>query len=52
MKKKKITKNIAIILSLSVITGSMPLSQNILVSAAGKTTLSASKMTLAVGGEI
>ena len=51
MKKKKITKNIAIILSLSVITGSMPLSQNILVSAAGKTTLSASKMTLAVGGE-
>ena len=51
MKKKKITKNIAVILSLSVITGSMPLSQITSASAAGKTALSASKMTLAVGGE-
>ena len=48
MKKKIITKNIAIVLSLSVITGSMPLSQITLVSAAGKTALSARKMTLAV----
>ena len=51
MKKKTIINNIAIILSLSVITGSMPLSQITLVSAAGKTALSARKMTLAVGGK-
>ncbi len=51
MKKKTIINNIAIILSLSVITGSMPLSQMTLVSAAGKAALSTSKMVLAVDGE-
>ena len=52
MKTRKITSIVlSVVTAASMVIGSMPLSQTTLASAAGKTTLSTSKMTLAVGGE-